>query len=125
MIGPEPWAKVASDMRLKSSWALNAVIGAVIACGLFLLEVEPYWVQPRRDRAFLDGRPSRDEVVRRFGASLEQIGPGERFRMTGWRPLPDRVAEHGGMAFQRPNSDKIYVFFSHDDRVAVYMVARS
>ncbi len=82
-------------------------------------------MQPGRDRAFLDGRPSRDEVIRRFGESLEPIGPGERFRMTGWQPLPDREADYGGMAFQRSNSDKIYVYFSADDRVAYYVVARS
>lgn len=100
-------------------------MAAVIAYLLFSLLVEPYWAQPGRDRAFLDGTPSRDEVVRQFGHSLEQIGPGEKFRMTGWRPLPDRAAEYGGMAFQRPNSDKIYVFFSADERVTHYVVARS
>lgn len=125
MIGPEPSLKLASDMRLKWSWTLNAVIGVVIASMFFLLEVEPYWVQPGRDRAFLDGRPSWDEVIRRFGESLEQIGPGEKFRRTGWLPLPEREAEYGGMAFQRPNSDKIYVFFSADGRVAFYQVSRS
>lgn len=112
-------------MRRGWAWAVNGAIAAVIACLLFLLEIEPYWVQPGRDRTFLDGRPSREEVVRRFGESPERIGPGERFRMTGWRPLPDREAEYAGMAFQRPNSDKIYVFFSRDDRVVVYAVARS
>lgn len=104
---------------------LNGASGIVLAGLLFFEFVAPYWVQPGRDRAFLDGNPSRDEVVRRFGESLEQIAPGGRFRMTGWRPLPDRVAEHGGMAFQRPNSDKIYVFFSADGRVAFYEVGRS
>ncbi len=112
-------------MRLKWSWAPNVVIGVVIASMFFFLEVEPYWVQPGRDRTFLDGRPSRDEVIRRFGESLEQIGQGEKFRMTGWHPVPEREAEYGGMAFQRPNSDKIYVFFSADGRVASYAVARS
>lgn len=104
---------------------MSGAIAAAIAYLLFSLLVVPYGVQPGRDRAFLDGRPSREEVVSRFGDSLEQIGPGGRFRMTGWRPLPERVAEYGGMAFQRPNSDKIYVFFSADGRVAFYEVARS
>lgn len=112
-------------MRLKWSWVLNAAIGVVIASMFFLLEVEPYWVQPGWDRVFLDSKPSRHEVVRRFGQPQEQIGPGGRFRMTGWRPLPECEAEYGGMAFQRPNSDKIYVFFSADGRVASFEVARS
>jgi len=107
------------------SWAVNGMLVAVFAYQLFLLLVEPYWVQPGWDRAFLDGMPSREEVVRKFGESLEQIGPGEKFRMTGWRPLPDRMAEHGGMAFQRPNSDKIYIFFSANGRVAFYEMAHS
>ncbi|WP_075080179.1 hypothetical protein [Terrimicrobium sacchariphilum] len=112
-------------MRRNWSWVVNGAIGIVLAGLLFFEFVEPYCVQPGLDRAFLDGRPSRDEVISRFGESLEQIGPGGKFRMTGWRPLPDRVAEYGGMAFQRPNTDKIYVFFSADDRVAFYGVASS
>ncbi|PTX98666.1 hypothetical protein DB345_02820 [Spartobacteria bacterium LR76] len=112
-------------MRRNWSWAVNGAIGIVLAGLLFFEFVAPYCVQPGLDLTFLDGRPSRDEVVSRFGEPQEQIGPGGRFRMTGWRPLPEREAEYGGMAFQRPNSDKIYVFFSADGRVASFEVARS
>jgi len=87
--------------------------------------IDPFWIQPNRDLAFLSTRPTKDEIIQRFGVPAEQIGPGERFFMTGWHPLPKDAADDIGLAFQRPSTDKIYIFFSRDGRMLYYVVGHT
>src|SRR6266478_3315908 len=84
-----------------------AILLAVIYQGFF----HRYFVLPRQDRAFLSSRPSREEVLRRFGTPTEELRAGERFIMTDWYPLPEQAATDSALCFERPYTDRIYIFF--------------
>ena len=112
-------------MRRFLSTAANIAIVAAILYLFYGMLIEPYSIQPKKDIAFLSTMPTKDEIIQRFGTPTEQIGPGENFTMTGWHPLPKDAATDMGLAFQRPNSDKIYIFFSRDGRLLYYVVSHS
>ncbi len=87
--------------------------------------IHPWFVQPNEDREFLSRHPTRTEVLAYFQHQPhEAIRSGERFQMTGWRPLPTRLASHLGYAFTQGNN-KIYIFFDAEDRVEEFVIATS
>ena len=110
--------------RLLSTAASVAIVAAILYL-LYGMIIEPYSVQPKKDILFLSTMPTKDEIIQRFGTPTEQIGPGQKFTMTGWHPLPKDAAADMGLAFQRPNADKIYIFFSRDGRLLYYVVSHS
>jgi|GEM_PF-5182688 hypothetical protein len=84
-----------------------------------------YFVQPGEWREFLNRHPTRTEVLAHFRQPPEvTLKPGERFQMTGWRPLLTRSATHIGYAFSQFHI-KIYIFFDAADRVEEFVIATS
>lgn len=86
----------------------------------------PYFIQPNEDREFLSKHPTRQEVLEWFSQKPEEpLQAGERFQMTGWRPLPARAASHDAYSFTRMSGKKIYVFFDAQGRVEEFVMATS
>jgi hypothetical protein len=91
----------------------------------YIVFYRPIFVQPELDRTFLSNRPTRAEVLAYFRyPPVATIKSGERFQMTGWRPLPTRAASHLGCAFTQ-DYNKIYIFFDAEDRVEEFVIATS
>lgn len=104
------------------------VVSAITAatCLVYLGIYHPYFIQPKEDREFLNKHPTRAEVLARFVHKPEEpLKPGERFQMTGWRPLPTRTAGYYACCFGRKNGSKIYIFFDAEDRVEEFIIATS
>jgi hypothetical protein len=98
----------------------------VLGYGFYSIFYQPYFVLPRKDRAFLGRRPHREEVLRYFrGRPAEEMRAGERFPPTGWYPLPEQPATHSALSFVRRYGSKIYVFFGQDGEVEYFVVSRS
>jgi hypothetical protein len=107
---------------------LLLALGLFAGSGLIFYKalVYPYFFQTAEDRDFLSHRPNRAEVFAYFKhRPEEQLKPGERFQMTGWRPLPERPATHYACVFVRMNGNKIYIFFDAEDRVEEFVIATS
>jgi len=85
----------------------------------------PFVVEPKQDLTFLRSNPSRSEVIKYFGIPHESLKAGKRFPMTGWRPLPDRIASHAAFAFGRRNGIKIYIFFGPDGKMEEFVISHS
>lgn len=88
---------------------------------LYNMLVHTYFVLPRLDERLLQSSPTRDQVFARFGDPSESITKGERFKPSGWVPCPDRPASHEAHAFQRPTSDKIYIYFDASGKMEEYV----
>ena len=102
--------------------ALFGIAGVMFYKGI----IHPWFVQPNEDREFLSRHPTRTEVLAYFQHQPhEAIKSGERFQMTGWRPLPTRAASHQGFAYGRMCGTKIYIFFDSEDRVEEFVIATS
>ncbi len=115
-----------SAFRFFRAVVLVAALSVVFYKTFFIsIFYNPYVLEPKRDLAFLSSNPSRSEVVKYFGMPHEDLKAGERFSMTGWRPLPDRIVSHTAFAFGRRNGTKIYIFFGPDGRVEEFVIAHS
>lgn len=109
---------------------ITAALLVLVAVGTFgavsyVAFYRPMIVQPKLDRAFLSSHPTRAEVLTYFRYPPEAtIKSGERFQMTGWRPLPTQPATYLGYAFSQ-DYNKIYIFFDAEDRVEEFVIATS
>ena len=110
--------------RLSKILILLGVTGALACSGYFIL-YRPYVALPRQDQAFLASHPNRDAVVQRFGRPAEELQPGQRFQMTGWHPLPDRVASHSALSFVRRYGSKLYLYFDAQGQMEFFLISRS
>lgn len=102
---------------------LLVTIGALVWCGYGLYRT--YVLLPRQDEAFLASHPSRIAVLQRFGQPDEELQAGQRFQMTGWRPLPERVASHSALSFVRSYSSKLYLYFDAQGGLEFYLISQS
>jgi len=107
---------------------LLLAIGLFAGSGLIFYKalVYPYFFQTAEDRDFLSHQPTRAEVFTYFKHPPdEELKPGERFKMTGWLPLPERPATHCACTYVRLCGNKIYIFFDAEDRVEEFVIATS
>jgi hypothetical protein len=89
--------------------------------------LHPRFRLPKQDRAFLETRPSRERVLTYFGHEKcgEHLRAGEKFKMTGWFPLPERAASHSAFAVLRPNGEMIHLFFGLEGEMEEFVISSS
>ena len=107
---------------------LLVIVGSLAVTGLMLYKgiIYPYVYQTAVDRDFLSHQPTRAEVFTYFKHPPdEELKPRERFKMTGWLPLPERPATHYACTYGRLCGTKIYIFFDAEDRVEEFVIATS
>ena len=98
---------------------------AALWLGFYTMIYRPYVVLRREDQQFLQTNPTKEAVIERFGRPAEVLGAGERFSMTGWRPLPEQAATHSASFFVRRYGGKIYILFDHEGRVEHWVLSNS
>jgi hypothetical protein len=85
----------------------------------------PYVMAPRQDRIFLEGMPTENELMRKFGIPAETIHAGGKFNPTGWQPLPEKIASDTSFSFVRSDGRKIYIFISTNRVIEMFVISRS
>ena len=87
--------------------------------------IDIVYLEPGRDRVFLDTKPSRSQAVEYFDDLIDTVGPGESFPAAGWQPLPTESAVGSGAAFSRRNGKVFYIFFDADGRYSHHYLTSS
>jgi hypothetical protein len=87
--------------------------------------IDAGYLEPGRDRAFLDSKPSRSQAVEYFDEPGDTVGPGESFPDAGWHPHPTESAVGSGAAFSRRNGKVFYIFFDADGRYSHHHLTSS
>lgn len=114
-------------MRIRWTKAIFAVliIGCPLAWGTYSIIIYPYSIEPQQDRQFLEAKPTESQILDHFGTPDERIAADERFRQTGWYPLPEQTASYTGYSFTRRCGNKIYIFISTNHTLEAYVISRS
>lgn len=97
----------------------------IIGIGFYTVIYRPYVKLPKENLEFLGRLPSKAEILKRFDSVDEELVEGERFRMTGWHPLPDRKVTGSAFSVVRRDGSKIYLFFDVAGKLEEYFISRS
>lgn len=101
------------------------LILTVIGIGFYAVIYRPYVQLPKEDLEFLGRVSSKSEILKRFDSVDEELVEGERFRMTGWHPLPDRRVTGSAFSVVRRDGSKIYLFFDATGKLEAWFISRS
>jgi hypothetical protein len=115
---------------MKNRNRLPAFLVSLLAVGVVCWSVyttfyRPYIRIPREDIEFLNQVPSKSEILKRFHHVDEELVAGDRFEMTGWHPLPQRMVTGSAFSVVRRNGSKIYLFFNPEGTLEEYFITNS
>ena len=98
---------------------------SVIITSVYITFYRTYVLVPKEDIKFLTQMPAKSEAIKRFIHVDEELDPGDRFVMTGWHPLPQRMVTGSAFSVVRKNGTKIYLFFNTEGKLEEYYITKS